>query len=71
MVDAAAVSLALPPMMSDGGFSPNEIAFLVGLHDVGKANPQFQHKVAGLSPGIARAGFPKTADVVGRPRVWG
>lgn len=62
MLDAAAVSLALPSLAIDGGFSAHQVAFFVGLHDVGKANPTFQHKVAELSPELVQAGFPKTAD---------
>jgi CRISPR-associated endonuclease/helicase Cas3 len=62
LLDAAAVSLALPPLPGSAGLSQAEVALFVGLHDVGKASPQFQHMVAELSVELAQAGFPKTAD---------
>lgn len=63
LLDTAAVSLVLPPLGPDLGLTEAEVAFLVGLHDVGKANPQFQHKVPELSSDVAAAGFPRTGDV--------
>lgn len=62
MFDAAALSLALPPLHPDAGLSAAEVAFFVGLHDVGKANPVFQHKARELSDEIQAAGYPVTAD---------
>lgn len=62
LLDAAAVSLALPSAAGDLGLDDNEVAFLVGLHDIGKASPQFQHRVPDLSAAVAAAGFPRTAD---------
>jgi len=62
LVDAAAVSLALPAPPINAGLSNSEIALLVGLHDVGKASPTFQHRVPEFSPEISAAGFPVTAD---------
>jgi len=62
LLDAAAVSLALPSVGTHMGLSETEVAFLVALHDVGKASPQFQHRVVELSAEVAAAGFPKTGD---------
>lgn len=66
LLDVAAVSIALPPMPDGSILSPEEMAFLVGLHDVGKANPRFQHQDPVLSSELADAGFPVTADAVPR-----
>ena len=62
MLDAAAVSLALRFPREDFGWTNEAIAFLTGLHDVGKADPCFQHQVAEFSEELERAGFGKTGD---------
>ena len=62
LVDAASVSLALPQWATIDGWGPSEVAFLVGLHDVGKADAAFQHQVSHFSKELARSGFPITAD---------
>jgi len=62
LLDASAVSIALPPPLSDCGWERAQIAFLVGLHDIGKADSCFQHQIPGFSPELVEAGFPATAD---------
>ena len=62
LIDAAAVSLALPEPSRKDGWPSQSIAFLVGLHDIGKADAAFQHQVSGFSEGLVKAGFPVTAD---------
>jgi CRISPR-associated endonuclease/helicase Cas3 len=63
LLDAAAVSLALPNPLERWGWSPEQVALIVGLHDIGKAEAGFQHQVAEYSEGLTRAGFKATADV--------
>jgi CRISPR-associated endonuclease/helicase Cas3 len=61
LLDVAAVSLALkiaPPQ----GWSANQIALIIGLHDIGKADAAFQHQVADFSVGLRTAGYPVTVD---------
>src|ERR1019366_404809 len=61
LIDAGAVSLALdiaPPQ----GWSAKQIALIVGLHDVGKADAAFQHQVAEFSENLKLAGYPVTND---------
>ncbi|MBN2074341.1 MAG: CRISPR-associated helicase Cas3' [Dehalococcoidales bacterium] len=62
ILDTSAVSLALPPPVGCFGWSAEETALLVGLHDIGKADAGFQHQVAEFSDELVNAGFPITAD---------
>jgi len=62
MLDASAVSLALSPPAISFGWIPEVIAFLVGLHDVGKADSCFQHQIPEFSAELVSAGFPLTSD---------
>ncbi len=62
LVDASAVSLALPNPLEKWGWTNKQVALIVGLHDVGKADAGFQHQVAELSEGLKQAGFPTTCD---------
>ncbi len=62
LLDASAVSLALPPPIVEYGWKANETAWLVGLHDVGKSDSTFQHRVPDFSDELTKAGFPKTGD---------
>lgn len=60
LLDSAAVSLALTPPLADLGWTPSMIAFIVGLHDIGKADSYFQHQQ--FSEELIIQGYPKTAD---------
>jgi CRISPR-associated endonuclease/helicase Cas3 len=62
LLDASAVSLELPCLPAEFGFRAEEIAFLVGLHDIGKADSSFQHQVPAFSEELVRAGFRDTND---------
>ena len=70
MLDASASSLALDPPAIGFGWSAEETAFLVGLHDIGKADSCFQHqkwvdtygKDCGFTDELKRAGFPVAGD---------
>jgi CRISPR-associated endonuclease/helicase Cas3 len=62
LIDAAAVSLTLPPLGGRSGLSPQAVAMLVGLHDIGKADSVFQHRATELSEELTQAGYPVTAD---------
>jgi CRISPR-associated endonuclease/helicase Cas3 len=62
LLDASAISLALPNCLSVFGWSEARTALIVGLHDIGKADAVFQHQVPELSERLQRAGFPVTAD---------
>lgn len=62
LLDTSAVCLALPALPGTFGLTEREAALLVGLHDVGKADPSFQHKVPSLSAQLSEGGFPVTAD---------
>lgn len=70
MLDTSAVSLALRPPAIDSGWSAEQTALLVGLHDIGKANPCFQHQqwtdsdgnVCSFSDELGESGFPNTGD---------
>lgn len=44
LLDAAAVSLALPNPLSVFGWEDIQVTLIVGLHDIGKASPNFQAK---------------------------
>jgi len=62
LLDASAVSLVLPSFATSFGWKAEEIALLVGLHDVGKADSCFQHQIPDFSDELARAGYPVTGD---------
>ncbi len=62
LLDSAAVSLALPETAVGERWKHPEIAFIVGLHDIGKADSSFQHQIPQFSEELVRAGFPVTAD---------
>ena len=62
LLDAAAVSLALPNPLARWGWTPGQVALIVGLHDVGKADAGFQHQVEEFSAALEAKGFTKTAD---------
>lgn len=60
MLDASAVSLFLNPPLTRFGWTPEATAFLVGLHDVGKADSFFQHQIPDFSCELEEAGYPPT-----------
>lgn len=63
MLDASAVSLAMPSPLEVFGWSQPETAYLVGLHDIGKADGAFQHRnPPGFGSELVTDGFPETAD---------
>jgi len=62
LLDASAVSLALPNPLSGFGWGDAQTALIVGLHDVGKADAAFQHQVTDFSERLRMAGFPLTSD---------
>ena len=62
MLDAAAVSLALRFPIPDSGWTDEAIAFLTGLHDVGKADSCFQHQVSDFSGELVGKGYTVTGD---------
>jgi len=70
LLDASAVSLALPPPIDGFDWTTEKRAFLVGLHDLGKANAGFQHQEwtdedgqrRSFSADLDEAGFRKTGD---------
>jgi len=62
LLDAAAVSLALPNPLSSFGWDDAQVALVVGLHDVGKADAAFQRQVPELFEKVRLIGFPDTAD---------
>ncbi len=62
LLDTSAVSLALPTPAVNFGWDAKVTAFLVGLHDIGKADSYFQHRVPEFSNELAKAGFPVTGD---------
>ncbi|HBA55966.1 MAG TPA: CRISPR-associated endonuclease Cas3'', partial [Syntrophorhabdus aromaticivorans] len=62
MLDAAAVSLAFSPPFIGSGWKPEATAFLVGLHDVGKADSCFQHQIPDFSLELAGVGYKPTND---------
>jgi len=61
MLDASAVSLALPPPLIRFDWGAKVTAFLVGLHDIGKADSCFQHQIPDFSDELVKAGYPVTA----------
>lgn len=63
MLDTAAVSLVLSNPLSAFGWSDEQTALLIGLHDIGKADPAFQHQVPGMSEALQReTPFKQTCD---------
>jgi len=62
LIDVSAVSLALPNPLRCFGWYDLHVAFIVALHDIGKADSVFQHQVPELSEKILAAGFPITGD---------
>lgn len=73
-MDASAVSLALSFRAADFDWCEEHIALLVGLHDIGKADPCFQHRewrdASGnsfsFSEELTRAGYCRTGDALCR-----
>lgn len=66
LLDVAAVSLALPNPLKRWNWTPEHVACLSGLHDVGKADAGFQHQVPVFFQRLAEAGF--HADAVPKCR---
>lgn len=62
LLDAAAVSLALPCPIHNNSWNDTALALLVGLHDIGKADSRFQYQDSGFSDELKAAGFPRTSD---------
>lgn len=62
LLDASAISLALSPPAISFGWKAEVTAFLVGLHDIGKADSYFQHQIPDFSDELKNAGYPVTAD---------
>lgn len=62
LLDASAVSLALPPPVVYFGWKAEETSLLVGMHDIGKADSCFQHQIAEFSDGLKRSGYSVTRD---------
>ncbi|GMV90134.1 MAG: CRISPR-associated helicase/endonuclease Cas3 [Chthonomonas sp.] len=62
-LDTAAVSLELRNPLLHEGWSAEQLALVVALHDIGKADASFQHQTGGsLSEDLQRAGFGLTSD---------
>ena len=54
LLDTAAVSLALPNPVARFGWTDEQTALLVGLHDIGEADASFQYRnCSAVSPGSA------------------
>jgi CRISPR-associated endonuclease Cas3-HD len=62
LLDAAAVSLALGSPLARQEWTDEQVALIVGLHDIGKADAGFQHQVPEFSESLTLAGFPAIAD---------
>ena len=63
LLDAAAVSLVLPNPLTVFGWSEEQTAMLVGLHDIGKADPTFQHQDPDISVELeSETLFKRTCD---------
>ncbi len=63
MLDSAAVSLVLSFHCQICDLSPEAVSFVVGIHDIGKADAAFQHQRFELSDELQQNGFQITADV--------
>ncbi len=62
-LDTVAVSLELRNPLLREEWSAQQLALVVALHDIGKADASFQHQTGGsLSEGLQRAGFGLTSD---------
>ena len=61
LLDTAAISMSLPPLKIDSGWGERELAFLVGLHDIGKADSYFQYQAPVFSEEDKEV-FANTAD---------
>lgn len=66
LLDVSAVSLQLPTSAVSPGWEAKHIAFLVGLHDIGKADSGFQHQKWRDSEGRERS-FSKELNAAGYP----
>lgn len=62
LLDAAAVSLALPAPAICFGWGAEATALLVALHDIGKADSCFQYQIPDFSQELSKAGYPITGD---------
>ena len=62
LLDTAAVSRALSPSGIGFGWEADATAFIVGLHDIGKADACFQHQIPVFSDELVKAGYSVTAD---------
>lgn len=62
LLDASAVSLALTSPVVSFGWKAEVVAFLVGLHDVGKADSCFQHQIPDFSEELVKIGYSVLAD---------
>jgi CRISPR-associated endonuclease/helicase Cas3 len=62
LLDASAISMALPPPAINFGWKAEMTALLVGLHDIGKADSSFQHQIPDFSDELREAGYPVTGD---------
>lgn len=62
LLDTAAVSLALRNPLSSDGWSTDQLALIVALHDIGKADYCFQSQDADLWKRVEQEGFARTQD---------
>lgn len=62
LLDSAAVALSLPLPQPLSSLPGKSVAFLVGIHDIGKADPFFQYRVPEFQKGLENAGFFSTGD---------
>ncbi len=62
LLDAAAVSLALATPAGGFGWKAEATALLVGLHDIGKADPCFQHQIPNFKDELEKSGYGVTGD---------
>ena len=56
------MSRALSPSGIGFGWEADATAFIVGLHDIGKADACFQHQIPVFSDELVKAGYSVTAD---------
>jgi CRISPR-associated endonuclease/helicase Cas3 len=62
LLDAAAVALSLSFPQPLSSWPGESVAFLVGIHDIGKADPYFQHQVPEFKKDLEDAGYFPTGD---------